>query len=144
MNIRPSSWGWKMLKDDLHKWIILFGAPTAALITYVNVTKGQATLRPIPEGYNPREEEYYKSPITRWFVRNVYVGFQQNYEHIMHQTWQGDKDRQFFMLRKEVLRLQKEDGDYKGYYYAPVSARFLRYARAVKEEEREAQGWRGD
>ncbi len=35
------------------------------------------------------------------------------------------------MLRSEVRRLMREDGDYKAYYYTPYSARYFRVHRKI-------------
>ena len=44
---------------------MLTGIPTLALITYMNLVHGNSELRAIPEGYVPREEEYFANPISR-------------------------------------------------------------------------------
>ena len=44
------------------------------------------------------------------------------------------------MLIEEVRRLQKFDGDYKGYYYLPYSARTSRVIKQEMEKNKEQIG----
>ena len=62
---RPSRWVGDKIKDDIHFYVLLAGIPVGLWVMYMNITEGQAELKPIPDGYKPKEWEYYKNPITR-------------------------------------------------------------------------------
>merc|ERR1712012_1469632 len=65
INIVPSRWNWEIWKNNIHMHILAWFGPMGAFITHVNVTQGPAKLEPIPEGYLPKEHEYYPHPIRR-------------------------------------------------------------------------------
>ena len=44
-------------------------------------------LKPIPEGYEPKEWEYERHPITRFFKQYVFHTDQENYEFMAHQVY---------------------------------------------------------
>jgi len=113
---RPSRWNWDLFKDYIHFYIMIGAIPIGALIVGSNIMVGSAVLKPIPEGYNPTEDEYFKSPITRWFLKNVYRGFQQTYEMEACRYWEEQKKAEITALMREVKRVQKLSMDYKGWY----------------------------
>jgi len=113
---RPSRWNWDKFKDYMHFYLLLGAIPLGAVILASNVYVGQAVLKPIPEGYEPKEEEYYKSPITRWFVRNIYRSEQQQYEMGAADHWELQKKNEMYFLMQEVRRVQSLRQDYKGWY----------------------------
>ena len=88
MNIQPSRWNWAWFKDNFAMHATIWIIPIGAVITYVNVTMGPATLEPIPEGYVPKEHEYHRHPIQRFFAGWVYPSYQQDYEVVLHRDWQ--------------------------------------------------------
>merc|ERR1712181_182350 len=51
----PSRWGMDKFKDDLHYYFLLAAIPLTLLTAYINITRGEAKLVPIPEGYKPKE-----------------------------------------------------------------------------------------
>lgn len=59
-NITPSRFQYTKFKDDLHFYITLGVVPLGLLILYCNIFIGPATLTEIPEGYEPKNYEYYK------------------------------------------------------------------------------------
>ena len=77
-----------MFKNLLHMHFMAWLIPMGAIVTYVNVTIGPATLEPIPEGYVPKEHEYHRHPIARFFAGWVYPSYQECYEVQLHQHWQ--------------------------------------------------------
>ena len=80
MNITPSKFQILKGMDILLFWIAMWGIPTAAIIAYNTVFIGPGVLKPIPEGYEPREEEYERYPITRWLVKHLWMSEQQQHE----------------------------------------------------------------
>ncbi len=88
INVTPPRYNWVKFKDILHLHVFLWTAPLVALITYVNIRIGPATLKPIPEGYVPKEYECHQHPIARWMSKNFYQERQKTYEAYLHTIWQ--------------------------------------------------------
>jgi NADH dehydrogenase (ubiquinone) 1 beta subcomplex subunit 5 len=65
MNIQSSSWQWNQFRDLYLFYFGVIGIPLFSISAYCALFIGHAELAPIPEGYEPREEEYERSPITR-------------------------------------------------------------------------------
>ena len=65
MNIVPTRWYDLQFREILAFYGIIVAAPLIAISTYCNIFIGSAKLKPIPEGYEPKEEEYERHPITR-------------------------------------------------------------------------------
>jgi NADH dehydrogenase (ubiquinone) 1 beta subcomplex subunit 5 len=132
---RPSRWNYEKFKDYLHFYIMLGAIPLGALIIASNLMVGQAVLKPIPEGYEPEEYEYYKSPITRWMVKNLYRGYQQRYEMTIADVWEKQRQNEMYFLMKEVRRVQSLNQDYKGWYTKENdAAMYLRMSMAGHRE----------
>ena len=72
----------------MNLYLLIWGIPITSVILYCNIKIGPAKLQPIPEGYNPSQDEYFRHPITRWMAKNVYPSEQQEYEKNMHYTWE--------------------------------------------------------
>ena len=70
MPIRNSRWVYDKLKDDIHWCFMLVAIPVGITVVATNVLVGPATLAPIPEGYQPREEEYARNPISRFLLKS--------------------------------------------------------------------------
>merc|ERR550519_759824 len=99
---RPSRWYYDKFKDDLHFYFLLAAIPLSLFTAYMNITVGEAKLVPIPEGYKPKEWEYYKNPISRLFVKYFKpFGVQQEYEMNMHGVWEGVKVAEMRALKKK-------------------------------------------
>lgn len=141
---RPSRWEYDLFKDQLHFYIMLGAIPLGLLITFVNLMKGPAELKPIPEGYVPEEYEYYKSPITRWMMKHVYDSYQQKYEKHLCNVWEETKKQNMMLLRKEVHRQMKVHQDYKGWYTREHHAEYLRMSMNNNKSNLEARGFRSD
>lgn len=65
MNIVPTRWYDLEFRELFSFYLTLVAAPLVAISLCSNIFIGTATLKPIPEGYEPREEEYERHPITR-------------------------------------------------------------------------------
>ncbi|BFZ23667.1 hypothetical protein BsWGS_26706 [Bradybaena similaris] len=116
----PSRFEWARFKDDFHFYLLLGLVPMFSLITYVNLFIGPAELSDIPEGYEPKEYEYYQSPIKRWFAKYVYNEPQKDYEKTMHYLYKKREGRYWKALQKKVRNLQSDRQDYKGWYWVPL------------------------
>jgi len=59
--------------------------PVVALITYLNIVKGPGKLSVIPEGYEPKEYEYERHPLTRLVIKmNMFKSQQEIHELRLH------------------------------------------------------------
>jgi len=139
---RPSRWNYDLFKDSVHFYFMLGAIPLGLLVTFANIFKGPAALQPIPEGYVPKEHEYFKSPITRFLVKHVYPSFQQTYEYHLGCQWNETKQMNMFNLQKEIKRQMKLNQDYKGWYTRPVSAEYLRMSMNTQKDDIAARGIR--
>merc|ERR1712038_1872379 len=134
MNIRPTEWSMRYKNDLWVYWAWIFIAPAFALGTGASIFIGNASIAPIPEGYEPKEWEYERNPITRWMVRNVWKSEQCQYEIKMHEIWAHRIATQRKQLKKGVQELIKRDGDYAAWSYQPASAYRIRYMNKVRED----------
>lgn len=57
--LTPSRFQWHKFKDSLHYAVAIGVIPVTALLTYVNIFIGPATLTKVPEGYEPEHWEYH-------------------------------------------------------------------------------------
>ena len=67
MNIVPTRWYDLQLREYMALYLTIVATPFLALSAYANIKIGSAKLKPIPEGYVPKEEEYERHPISRYF-----------------------------------------------------------------------------
>jgi NADH dehydrogenase (ubiquinone) 1 beta subcomplex subunit 5 len=67
MVIIPSRYQWQKYKDLFHFYFMLGALPLLALVFYVNVFIGPATLAEIPEGTKPNYWEYERVIILNNF-----------------------------------------------------------------------------
>merc|ERR1712133_352131 len=116
MNIVPSRW------HDL------------ALRAYANIKIGSAKLKPIPEGYVPKEEEYERHPISRWLMKYFFTNGQMLYETKLHSIWEQWNFSHRAMIIAEIRRVMVSEGDYAAWTYRTSDAK---YARAVAREAEE-------
>lgn len=65
MPIRASQWEDWQLKELVFLHGVICLAPFVAIVAYANIFQGPAKLRPIPEGYEPKDYEYERHPISR-------------------------------------------------------------------------------
>ena len=73
MNVVPSRWSDLQFREIMTFYSILVAAPLLTITAYCNLFIGEAKLKPIPEGYEPREEEYERKPITRYVNKAIYL-----------------------------------------------------------------------
>jgi len=140
MSITPSRFQWKKFKDLSHFYIMLGAIPLGLIVFFVNIFVGPAELAEIPEGYHPQNYEYYSHPVKRWFAKHVYVSEQQRYENMLHYLCEKEEARQMRLIEKKIRKLMSSRGDYKGWYYLPVTGK---YHRIVREEMEKYPEWEG-
>ena len=99
MKTKASDWSWIRMSNLFLFYATLWAAPFLAIATYTNVFIGPAKLQPIPEGYEPREEEYERHPITRWMAKNYHLSEQQKHEMELHGRWEAYNEA----LRKQLF-----------------------------------------
>ncbi|KAK3583435.1 hypothetical protein CHS0354_025557 [Potamilus streckersoni] len=126
MVIVPSKYMWNHFKNDLHFFFLIGLIPLGLLILYCNIFIGNAQLADIPEGYEPKNWEYYKHPIERWFARYVYETPQKSYEKYMHVLYVEKEKAKWRMFEKRVKKVMQEKQDYKGWYYIPVDTQYMK------------------
>jgi len=142
LKVTPSRWQWQIFKDQLHFYIFLGVIPLSALVFYTNVFIGPATLKEIPEGYVPKQWEYFQHPIKRWFARYWVDNFQEQYERNLHYITIIEEKRKMRRMAAKVEELMKERADYPNYY---TNKTFLsKYVRNMKLERDTILGVTGD
>ncbi|GAB6018566.1 hypothetical protein CHUAL_000261 [Chamberlinius hualienensis] len=131
--VTASRFQWRKLKDIVHFYVMLGIIPIALLVTYVNIFIGPAELQEIPEGYVPKDWEYYKGPIQRWFAKYVYITDQEHYEKFLHYVTEVEETRQCRLLERKVRGLMVEKNDYKAWYYQPITGKYHRLSRQEED-----------
>merc|ERR1711964_678075 len=102
MAISPSKFEWTRFKNEMHFFAML-GAVLLGLITlFVNLFIGKAELADIPEGYEPKEWEYSRSPITQFIHKMWYEPMQKTYEKKLHVLNQENEKRKQTQLEARV------------------------------------------
>ena len=113
---RPSRWVYDKFKDDVHFYFMLGAIPAGITVLIANLFYSNSELSAIPDGYTPKEWEYYPHPITRFITRYLKVGYQELYEVSLHNTWECAKISEMKQLKAEVKRQMAIHGDYKVFY----------------------------
>lgn len=135
MVVEPSRFQWHKFKDLIHFYVMVGLIPMLGIVTYSNIFIGPATLTETPEGYRPKHWEYYRHPITRFISRYMHASPQQEYEKMCHRIAQESDKATVRLLENEIKAKMAETRDYKAYYYTPVTAKYQRQIKEVKEEK---------
>ncbi|XP_043264751.1 NADH dehydrogenase [ubiquinone] 1 beta subcomplex subunit 5, mitochondrial [Colletes gigas] len=137
MKITPSEWQWTKLKDWLHFYFFLGAIPALSIMFYANVFIGPATLEPIPEGYDPKPWEYFRSPITRFMVKYFTPNRQQEYEKYICVCVQAFEKKRMKDLEVQVKQYIDERQDYPSYSYrrSTGSLDLKRYREMIESHE---------
>ena len=103
MNVHDSQWERYRAVNVLLFYAVAWAIPLVGFTTYMNWVYGPAILRPIPEGYEPSEEEYQRSPVTRFFVKYDFnLTEQARHETMMHDHWQVNNEARQRQIFSEV------------------------------------------
>lgn len=145
MVVKVSEYSKRRYLDELHYQICLCSLPFVLIIIYANVFVGQATLKEIPEGYEPQHWEYYKHPISRFFARYIFHPEPVQYEIDMSKRHQALLDVEKIAWEKKCKELMQERQDYKAWYYFPADIHPIEKANAKWRDiiREEGQGPRG-
>nr|XP_033336139.1 NADH dehydrogenase [ubiquinone] 1 beta subcomplex subunit 5, mitochondrial [Megalopta genalis] len=112
MVVKPTDWQYHKFKDWFHFYFFVGLIPILCVVTYANVFIGPATLTPIPEGYVPKEWEYYRSPITRFIARYLYTGTQESYERRLYHCIKMTELRELKKLNRIMHETLAKEQDY--------------------------------
>uniref|UniRef100_A0A1B0D414 NADH dehydrogenase [ubiquinone] 1 beta subcomplex subunit 5, mitochondrial n=1 Tax=Phlebotomus papatasi TaxID=29031 RepID=A0A1B0D414_PHLPP len=140
MFITPSRFQWHKFKDLIHFYVMLGLIPILGIVFYSNVFIGPATLTEIPEGYVPKQWEYYRHPITRFLAKYLNTTPQQEYEKYCHHIYEENQKKQLRALENRVMELMRERNDYQAYYYRQVIAKYYRVAKKASTDLEEVYG----
>ncbi|XP_003694779.1 NADH dehydrogenase [ubiquinone] 1 beta subcomplex subunit 5, mitochondrial [Apis florea] len=122
MNITPSRWQWHKTKDWMHFYFFVGAIPAGLIIFFTNVFIGPAQLEPIPDGYSPKQWEYYSHPISRFLSKYFFPNEQMEYEKLLHKLTVANNKRLLFKLEKQIRELEMKHNDYKYWSYRQGSA----------------------
>ncbi|CAK9798834.1 NADH dehydrogenase [ubiquinone] 1 beta subcomplex subunit 5, mitochondrial [Anthophora plagiata] len=117
MEVTPSRWQWHKTKDWMHFYFFVGAIPAFIIIFCANVFIGPATLEPIPEGYTPKQWEYYRSPITRFLSRYCFPNPQQEYEKYLHYLDSVREQSQIRTIENTARYSMRQRGDYPYWSY---------------------------
>ncbi|CAI9740502.1 Hypothetical predicted protein [Octopus vulgaris] len=123
--IQPSRFEWHRFRNDFHFFTLLGVVPLGLLTIYVNLFVGNAELADIPEGYEPEDWEYSKSPISQFLCKRLYDPMQMSYEKRLHHLHEKNERRKQKLLEREVHEVMASKQDYMGWYYVPVSKSYV-------------------
>ncbi|XP_076756508.1 NADH dehydrogenase (ubiquinone) SGDH subunit [Xylocopa sonorina] len=113
MHITATRWQWSQTKNWLHFYILLGVIPAVLVIVCSNLFIGDATLEAIPEGYEPKEWEYYKHPISRFLARYCLPDPKMEYEKYLAKVHKDYTRMQLTNLERNIRAQIGEHSDYK-------------------------------
>ncbi|XP_078035756.1 NADH dehydrogenase (ubiquinone) SGDH subunit [Augochlora pura] len=138
MIIRATDWQYHKVKDWFHFYFFVGLIPILCVVTYANVFIGPATLSPIPEGYVPKNWEYYRSPISRFFARYLCINNQESYERVMLHKVRSMEIREMRVLHDKMKDYIYEYQDYNAVSFKRdiTAADVLAYRKYRDEKSR--------
>lgn len=128
MNIEPSNYSWKYMKDMIHFYTIIAAVPIVVITTIINI-RANPELTEIPEGYEPRHWEYYKHPITRFMAKYFYEPMEL--EHELQMALLENQAETTIMKKIEltVENVMKFYNDHRTRYFEPYYGEYFRIGR---------------
>ncbi|OWA51602.1 putative NADH dehydrogenase [ubiquinone] 1 beta subcomplex subunit 5, mitochondrial [Hypsibius exemplaris] len=133
--LHPSRFVWRRFRRDLHFFVMIAVIPLSLITLYFNLVVGPADLAEIPEGYIPREWEYYKHPVSRFIVKYYQDPPQKCYEQVLQMMYEQADVMRVRRLEAKIDALQAERMDYMGYY--TTTGPTTRYMEKHREEVEE-------
>lgn len=141
ITILPSNYEWQAWKDLVHQYVLMAAIPIGLIIAYSNLVVGQAQLADIPDDHTPEHWEYFKHPITRFFVKHFHEKPERVYEINLHHINHENEKRKMRALEKKVKRLMGERQDVRTWNFIPVHSEQTIYAgREARKVEVEGRG----
>jgi len=141
----PTNFEWRKFKDHLHFYVMLGVLPIVAIISAANLFIGPGELVDIPDDYEPKHWEYYKSPISQFIARHFTDSPEKIYERHMH-FLAVEKDKILMRKLEKKIDLLVGEGahrsDSKRWYYLPVNEKPAESGRAFEEDIERNQGFR--
>jgi len=137
IELKPTNFEWRVFKDQVHFYILLGLIPIGIIISAANLFIGQAELADIPEGYEPKHWEYYRSPFSRFIARYIVDSPEEVYERNMHfLSIEQDKLRMRKLQKKIDLLIGDAEHrhDSRRWYYMPANERTALQNKADKED----------
>ncbi|XP_022343602.2 NADH dehydrogenase [ubiquinone] 1 beta subcomplex subunit 5, mitochondrial-like [Crassostrea virginica] len=104
------------LRDHIILYFWIAAAPVS-LMTMYNMYIGPAELKDIPEGYEPRHWEYYRTPAQRFAHKWIFSSYEQGYEKNLHVIDQKLRKAYSKRRHKIVDQHMRYNFEYKGWYY---------------------------
>jgi len=141
----PTNFEWRKFKDHLHFYVMLGVLPIVAIISAANLLVGPGELIDVPDDYEPKHWEYYKSPVSQFIARHFTDSPEKIYERHMH-FLAVEKDKILMRKLEKKIDLLVGEGahrsDSKRWYYLPVNDKPAESGRAFEEDIEKNQGFR--
>jgi len=127
--MRPTVFQWRKFKDFLHFYMALGIIPLTIITTYVNITIGPAELAEIPDGYEPKYWEYFKSPVSRFMAKYIIGDKRIDYEGMVDLCAEESEKMVLKNVERIIRDFMKNRSDYQSWYYRPIDAYHFRFER---------------
>lgn len=128
MNIEPSNYTWKHMKDMFHFYTLIAAIPIAVITTIINI-RANPELTEIPEGYEPRHWEYYKHPITRFLAKYFYEPMELEHELTLALFENRSETGIMKNIELTVENVMKFYNDHRTRYFKPYYGDYVRLGR---------------
>lgn len=128
MNIRPSNFSYKYLKDSVHFWTLVTLVPIFVFTAIVSV-RSNPELTEIPEDYEPRHWEYFKHPLTRFMAKHLFMPMETEFECKMAQREMESETDVMRRIEKAVDKTIRFYNDHRTRYFSPVFGEYFRRGR---------------
>lgn len=128
MEIKPSNYEWKYLKNAAHFWFLLGAVPMSVIATIINI-RANPELTEIPEGYEPRHWEYYKHPVSRFLAKYFYVPMELEHEMFMSFADLTSENQIMQDIKNNVERVMRFHNDHRSRYFRPFFGEYYRIGR---------------
>jgi len=125
--IRPADYTWYRMWDTLGFYYTIGFAIFFGPLIYMHIVYGPAVLADEPEGeYTPRYWEYERTIPQRW-MRWLQGSPQMYHEKKLHLLNLQLQKGRWRLIERRVRQLVFERGDYKAWYYLPVTSKWVEW-----------------